>query len=240
MKTKLLTIATLAVLMLTATIKGQAQTPCLPQEHGLTTHQSAMCGVTQSIALTSGWNWFSLPIETDNPEEALLLLEGALGDHALQIKARNAFVNYDDEEWDGNLDEISNESMYMIQMAEAYTIELQGTPANPATHTIYIAPGWNWIGFPSTVAIDVEDALADFEAEEGDQLKGRSTFATFEDEEWDGGLTTLQPGQGYMYYFNGSETKPLIISTGAKARRAYPNFGKITKQPIKLIPMEGE
>ena len=242
MKTKLLTIATMVALMLTATTKGQAQTPCLPQMHGLTEHQSALCGITQTIALATGWNWFSLPIEAENPTAALLMLEEALGGNALQIKARTGqYTEYDDEEWFGTLTGITNENMYMIEMANAYTIELQGMPANPATYEISIAPGWNWIGFPSAVEMSVADAFADFEAEEDDELKGRIDGSTFFDgDEWFGGLTTLTPGQGYMYNSVSSETKTLVISTGAKTRRAYPNFGKITKQPIEVIPTEGD
>jgi hypothetical protein len=231
MKTKLLTIATLAVLMLTATIKGQAQTPCLPQEHGLTTHQSAMCGVTQSIALTSGWNWFSLPIEAENSAAALQMLEGALDGNALTITSGTGqYTEYDDEdeEWFGNLTGIANENMYMINMANDYTISLEGQPANPASHQITINPGWNWIGFPSNVEISVVAAFADFEAEEDDELRGREGATIFDGEEWFGFLDTLTPGHGYMYFFNGSEPKPLVIPTGAKARR-IPGLGNPKK-----------
>ena len=75
MKTKLLTIATMVALMLGTMTKVQAQAPCLPQMHGLIEHQSASCGITQLFALTTGWNWISLSIDTGNPIEMLQMLD---------------------------------------------------------------------------------------------------------------------------------------------------------------------
>ncbi|MBO7618771.1 MAG: leucine-rich repeat protein [Bacteroidales bacterium] len=174
--------------------------------------------VTQTIELAEGWNWFSLSIEAD-PTTALQMLEEALGVHAEQIKARNGqYAEYDDEEeeWFGNLAGLTSENMYMINIITPCTIELQGPPANPANHPISIVPGWNWIGFPSAVSMSVANAFADFEAEEDDELKGRGPYTIFDGDEWFGGLTTLQPGQGYMYYSNSSETKTLVFPSGAK------------------------
>ena len=190
-------------------------------------------GVTLPIELSEGWNWISLPIAVDDPAAALLMLEEALGGNALQIKARTGqYTEYDDEEWFGTLTGITNENMYMIEMANAYTIELQGMPANPATYEISIAPGWNWIGFPSAVEMSVADAFADFEAEEDDELKGRIDGSTFFDgDEWFGGLTTLTPGQGYMYNSVSNETKTLVFPTGAKARRTQNST--IVEKPLR-------
>ena len=61
----------------------------------------------------------------------------------------------------------------------------------------------------------------------------------FDGEEWFGDFETLVPGQGYMYYSNSTEPKTLIISTGAKMHRAYPNFGKLPKQVKKATPTNG-
>ncbi len=172
----------------------------------------------QTVTLSQGWNWVSLSIEAD-PAMTLQMLEEALGNHAEQIKARNGqYAEYDDEEeeWFGNLAGLTCESMYMIHVANDYTIALEGTPVSSTYHEITIAPGWNWIGFPCTTEMSVADAFVDFEAEEDDELKGRGSFTTFEGEGWFGGLTTLQPGQGYMYYSNSNVVKTLIFSSGAK------------------------
>ena len=196
----------------------------------------------QQINLSEGWNWFSLPIEAENSAAALEMLEDALDGNALTITSGTGqYTEYDDEdeEWFGNLTGITNENMYMINMANDYTISLEGQPADPASHQITINPGWNWIGFPSNMEMSVTAAFANFEAEEDDELRGREGATIFDGEEWFGFLETLTPGQGYMYYFNGSESKPLVIPTGAKTHRAYPNFGKPKKQPAEIRPTEG-
>ena len=236
MKTKLLTIATLAVLMLTATIKGQAQTPCLPQEHGLTTHQSAMCGVTQSIALTSGWNWISSYIEQDG-ETGMTMLEQSLGENAEVIKSMTDMNEFDGEDWYGEMP-LELEQMYMVYVSENCSAVLEGTPANPADHPINITEGWNWIGFPCDQEVSIADAFAGFTPEDGDAIKTFSGLAEYFDGEWfpDEELETLKPGQGYMYYSGSSTPKTLTFQTGAKTRRAYPNFGKINKQLIEVNP----
>ena len=76
--------------------------------------------------------------------------------------------------------------------------------------------------------MSIEDALADFEAEEGDILKTSESTTNFEDGEWFGDIEEMVPGQGYMYYSNSEEEKELTFLTGAKARRNN-NLGKLKK-----------
>ena len=196
MKTKLLTIATMVALMLETMTKVQAQAPCLPQMHGLIEHQSASCGITQMLALTTGWNWISLSIDTGNPIEMLQMLETALGDNAVQIQSFDDNTEFDGEEWFGGLDDtgISNAQMYMIEVVNDCTVELQGPAANPTNYQITIEPGqWNWIGFPSTVELGIANALSEFNPEEADQIQAGNIMTEFDGEEWFGYFVTLVP-----------------------------------------------
>ena len=175
----------------------------------------------QTVTLSQGWNWVSLSIEAGDPVELLQLLEAALGDNALQIQSFDDNTEFDGEEWFGGLDDtgISNAQMYMIEVVNDCTVELQGTPANPADYEIYIEPGqWNWIGFPCTVELGIAEALANFEPEEADQIQAGNIMTEFDGEEWFGDFETLVPGQGYMYYSNSSELKILVFSTTAKGK----------------------
>ena len=184
-------------------------------------HPNDSTSLQHPANFTQGWNWFSLFVEM-NPTEALAMLEEGLGGNALLIKSRNGgYVEYDDEEeaWFGTLTQLTNEDMYMIQSTTACTVELEGSPANPSSHAITINPGWNWIGFPCNEEVSVMDAFASFAAEEDDRLKSREAYTEFDGEEWFGGLSTLVPGQGYMYYSNGTVPKSLIFQTGAKTRQ---------------------
>ena len=228
MKIKLFTIAMMVAFIMTAMTKVQAQNfegPCLPSMHGLDDHQSAFCGsiLTQTIALSAGWNWISLYVEVEDPIEMLQQLETALGDNATFIIASEMFTEYlGDGLWIGDLDDegLTNEQMYMIEAVTDCEIQLEGTPADPANYTIDINPGWNWIGFPSTQELSVEQALADFVAEDEDQLANGDIFSEYYGM-WIGDVETLVPGQGYMYYSNSTQPKTLIFSTTARGKSVF-------------------
>ena len=193
--------------------------PCLPQSHGLVAHQSATCSVTQTIALSAGWNWFSTYLEVEDAIEMLQAIEASLGENGIEIRNSQVNTEYDSEwGWWGDLDEegIVNEQMYKIRVNVPCTLTMEGIPANPADHPITIRKGWNWIGFPSAEAISLEDAFAGF-AQEGDKIKNSGAQIEYDLEwGWYGDFETLEPGQGYMYYSASSTPRTLIFPSAAK------------------------
>jgi len=192
----------------------------------------------QTLELSEGWNWVSIYLDNEDPEEMMLMLQEALGEHGLTIAAADDYTTYADGEWgdEGDLEELSNDRMYMIEVAESCTVVLQGMPADPADYTITIVPGWNWIGFPSAEAISIEDAFADFEAEDDDMIVCPFGYTTFVDEWGDEGeLEELTPGVGYMYFYHGEEAQDLIIQTGDKARRVMSSMHKPLNLKVKAV-----
>ena len=171
--------------------------------------------VTQTLTLSSGWNWVSLYVAIDDPEEALQVLEERLGDNGLMIKSKGDFTMCYDGEWGvmGDLEEIDNGQMYMIQVANDCTVELQGAPVNPEDYAITIMEGWNWIVFPSAVTTGIEEAFINFEPEDGDQIKGKGDFSMYYDGEWGamGDLEVLTAGEGFMYFSNSATPKTLTF-----------------------------
>ena len=216
---------TLGGLSPATTYEVQVQGIC---QYGLTewsvpvTFTTGSSSVTQTTELSAGWNWFSTYIEAD-PVELLQMLEDGLGENGIVIKGGDITTEYDEEwGWFGDLDEVGivNEQMYLVRTAAACTVVMEGIPANPADHAITIKPGWNWIGFPCSVSVGIEDAFSGFNAAQGDGLK-YGDISTEYDEEWGwfGDIETLVPGQGYLYFSNASSPKTLVFQTGAKARR---------------------
>ncbi len=175
--------------------------------------------VTETVSLTAGWNWFSLYVEVEDPVAMLQAVEAALGENGIQIKSSQVNTEYDSEwGWFGDLDDIgmTNEQMYAIDVIAPCTLTVEGIPANPASHTITINQGWNWIGFPSGVAISLEDAFAGF-AQEGDKIKNISAQIEYDPEwGWFGDFENLEPGQGYMYYSASSTPRTLVFPAVAK------------------------
>jgi hypothetical protein len=181
---------------------------------------SVSCSLGQTIALTAGWNWFSLYVEAEDPVGMLQMLEESLGENGLMIKSTDIYTENDAEwGWFGDLDEegIVNEQMYKILVSGPCTVNLEGTPANPANHPITINKGWNWIGFPNAEAISLDDAFDGF-AQEGDLIRNSDGETPYDPEwgGWFGDFETLEPGQGYMYYSANNTPRTLIFPSGAK------------------------
>ena len=176
----------------------------------------------QTIPLSAGWNWFSTYISGE-PTELLQMLENGLGENGIVIKSNAVSTDYyDDYGWYGDLDDegLMNGLMYMIQTNAACTVELEGVPANPAEVSITIHHGWNWIGYPCAEAMSVADALAGFQAKDGDILKNSEASTDYyEGFGWYGELETMEPGQGFMYYSNSQETKTLIFTSNKGSKK---------------------
>ena len=174
---------------------------------------------TQTVQLSAGWNWFSTYLSGE-PTELLQMLENSLGSNGIVIKSNAVSTDYyEDYGWYGDLDDegLKSSQMYMVKTNAACTVELEGVPANPAEVGITIRHGWNWIGFPCAEAMSVADALAGFQAEDGDILKSSGASTDYyEGFGWYGELETMEPGEGFMYYSNSQATKTVYFQTGAK------------------------
>ena len=188
--------------------------------------------VTQTIDLAAGWNWFSAYIEMD-PIEMLEQLKSALGDKGVSIDADGMGTEYfGDGEWIGDLDfeGVYNEQMYLIQVSEDCTIELEGAPIDPSVHEIYIHAGYNWIGFPYAEELDINVAFSGFEAEDEDYIETPEGISYYFGE-WMGDIMTLVPGQGYLYFSNSEDVKTLVIQTGGSKARVKAVSPNQTKKP---------
>lgn len=164
---------------------------------------------TQTIELAQGWNWWSPTVEITLTE-----LETSLGANGITIKSQNSgFVDYDDddEEWSGNLSALVPGQMYKIQVSN--DCEFVHTAKALYTASITIEHGHNWFGYIGQQALTIEQALNGFTPTEGDRINSfDGKFANYEDGEWNGNLGHLQPGQGYVYISQDTDSKPLILT----------------------------
>lgn len=158
--------------------------------------------VTQTIQLIEGWNWVSFHVGIEGEEGLEMLLE-ALGTKAITIKSHTQFTIYyeDYDMWDGDLKTIETGKSYMIKMSEGCSIDLSGLLVDPSEYSFTLKYGWNWLAYPLTTEMRLEDVDFGFTPKDGDYIKSRTQFAIYYADYglWDGDLTVFEPGEGYQY-----------------------------------------
>ena len=153
---------------------------------------------TFELDLAEDWNWISHPLIEP-------ITVSGLSDYANRIVAKDKETIRDSKlGMMGALKELEAGHMYKVNMqqADTYTNKnffcAEGRP-------IMLLPGWNWIGYTVDGAQTPSEALANYMAEEGDQILGQSGFATYENGTWQGSLS-LEMGRGYMLYTTQAKT----------------------------------
>jgi hypothetical protein len=86
-------------------------------------------------------------------------------------------------------------------MLEKADFMVTGFPINSGYVTQTIVPGYNWIGTLASKVMSVDEAFAELEPQPGDRVKNRTSFAEFSSKGyWEGTLTAIVPGHGYIYH----------------------------------------
>ena len=193
--------------------------PNLPL-HAETTNQSAFfSAIIQTVGLLGGeWNWFSAYVHVSDSTALLEMLKTGMGDNVNAIESIYGMNLFDEDEWLEDFVFLTNVDMYLIEAINDCTFELQGEPVDPADYPITIYPQqWNLIGFPCTEVVNLVDALAGFNAEEGDQVEGIEGITEYDGEEWFDAFD-MTPGHCYLYWSNSNEVRILTIQTGGGAK----------------------
>ncbi len=171
-----------------------------------------------STILKNGWNWYSSYVDI-NGADGLNFMKKELSGVANILKGKSNFSTYfyDDNLWLGDLVETSTEEMYMIHLeGYDYTLSVAGLPVNPEEYPIELNPNWNWMAYPVSSNMTVNEAFINFKPSHGDILKSQTKVCQYyEGVGWMGELEIMEPGKGYMYQSNAQES---ITFT-------YPNMG---------------
>jgi gingipain K len=152
---------------------------------------------TQTVALVEGWNWWTPTVEI-----TLADLEAALGTNGLIIKSQDISAVYvaSTNTWRNNDLEIEVGKMYKIKTSAACTITLSGIAVDPAEHPITVNSGLNWVGFIGTEVTSLGQAFTEFTPTNLDVVKtAHGTAVYYSNKGWRGTVSTLSPGQGYLY-----------------------------------------
>lgn len=190
----------------------------------------------QNTDLVEGWNWYSTYIEM-NGIDGLGMIKDRLAGKATYIRSSTQYIEYANNEWNGTLTRIVNEKMYSINMTEDYTLSIHGIIADPNNHPITLAKGWSWIGYPVHEELEINEALSNLHATTGDVFKSMENYAEYNDSTgWVGSLTTLVPGQGYMYNNCGNTAKSFIYHTADTNQRSNRFNANVTTKDNHWVP----
>ena len=162
----------------------------------------------ETITLPAGSSWWSAHLDI-TLEDLKAAIAGALGSTGTAtIKSQTGYLTYSNGQWSPSTGMTFDlRQMYMIQVSATCTFTLTGIPVNPSNYVITIHQGATWIGFLSGESMTVTAAFAGLNPENGDVVKGKMGNATFNGTSWIGGLTTLEPGQGYIYLSKATSDK---------------------------------
>ena len=165
---------------------------------------------TQNISLHAGWNWISTYLDLSTTQGSLNTCVSASNpwSEADLIKNPNTrqFSAYDaaSDAFVGTLATIHFSQMYMMYAAQENTMQISGEKLSADSMKIRVRGDGQWSVMPCLFEepVTVTKALSDYydRAVAGDMIKSHDQFAYFsEDKRWEGNLTTMRPGEGYLF-----------------------------------------
>ncbi len=187
----------------------------------------------QKLRMNPGWTWMSLGVQPE--DKSLNALFPEMTDQIENIKSNAGFAMPMNGSWMGSLMEMSVGKLYMLKATTGVDHSIYGNAIDPATEPLTIAKNWNWIGYNTPSLASLNDAFADLAPEDGDIVKGQKSFAIYQDYEWVGTLTYLEPGVGYMYrskadgsktfhYLSKSDLTEILSKTRGMTRSTEPEY----------------
>lgn len=163
--------------------------------------------------LKAGWNWISLPLYNEklaSVKDGLSCVEGSFASSDLFKSFDNSCQFTNAGSWSQTERfSLNNKEMYMIHVKKNAMMQIRGT-TNLKDDTIAVKPQWNWISYLPLVNLPLIQALAGYEASEGDVIKNAIDFAVYSNGFWVGSLKYMEPGCGYMLFNNSNEKKRLV------------------------------
>ena len=184
----------------------------VPAEPHHFTIEEGPAAVEQTLALNAGWNWWSTYLSISLED-----LETALNGNSQSIVTQNGSLTYlEGLGWDGDFSSLDYTKMYKIYVSTTCNVTLSGARVNPEDHTVTLKPGTNWIGFPVSHTMTLNEAFAGLTPNTGDSVKTSSGTATFLGSSWSGSLKNLEPGKGYIYTSKANTIKTFTFPNTTK------------------------
>ena len=188
----------------------------------------------QNITLNEGWTWISTNIASDKLSDLNKLLADGKWTSDDQVKSEQyGFASWTKRNgWVGQLTEIDNDQMYLVHSSQPQNLHISGPAVDPTSHKLTIrgakedgTPRWNYISYLPSDNFTLKEALAGYDAKEGDIVKSQTQMAMYSGNlGWIGSLTYMENGKGYMLQRQSQDDAqlqyPSKTSVGRKAKAA--------------------
>lgn len=188
----------------------------------------------QNITLNEGWTWISTNIASDKLSDLNKLLADGKWTSDDQVKSEQyGFASWTKRNgWVGQLTEIDNDQMYLVHSSAPQSLHISGPAVDPTSHKLTIrgakedgTPRWNYISYLPSDNFTLKEALAGYDAKEGDIVKSQTQMAMYSGNlGWIGSLTYMENGKGYMLQRQSQDDAqlqyPSKTSVGRKAKAA--------------------
>ncbi len=180
------------------------------------------CGYT--FVMNQGWQWRTIPYADFN---ALNGLQTVFGNELIEIRTQNGQL-YNDPVYGyfGDTDlldqnvgfKLKMEGMDMLKSYVFYGGSL-------SINNVSLRKGWNYLPNPYVTVQTLGDAFSlNKVLVDGDRIVSKTGgFAEYANGQWTGNLTTLQPGESYLFFNAGDANRSFIYAdelNPANARRA--------------------
>lgn len=166
---------------------------------------------TQEVAFNIGWTWISLNVSNAEFND----LNSVFGSLELETldKIQSAgparFDQYEDDPndpnnsgWFGSISSnngLTNDKMYKVKLAVGQNLLISGTKVDLTQWSFAIQQNWNWLPYVVGRNVPINEALANYNPQNGDIIKSQTQFAIYDGANgWKGSLTYLYEGEGYM------------------------------------------
>ena len=130
------------------------------------------------------------------------------------------------------MDTLNPNVLYMIRSINGSTLNITGTPVDPAASPIALSSGWNWIGYHPLVSLPFDDALASITLSDYDYIKNQTGFSTYYDTYgWFGSISHMHAYDGYMLKV--ANAGSLVYPSGGSSKKSAATYtGSLTETAL--------
>ena len=170
--------------------------------------------VEQLIPVHENWNWIAFGVEPPSEYCDPVFTPQYKGWNVL-VKDQETFSQSSGSTFNGPL-KLAVNKMYKLRILRttktaSVTLDPQlsvsGKRLPSDSMGVMIEQGWNWLPYTPLSTMVVDEALAGVQPKWGDIIKSQTGVSVYDIYGWEGTLTALEPGHGYLYYSTDSTAK---------------------------------